>query len=148
MLAITCDPQLNEMIVRTLRGQEASSNAFVCLYAAQRIEDLEAEAADVRERFLTADKTCAWARGEIENLKSEAKAGAKLCADRQDRVNDLEHVLFLAFNALKHVKSENDSGSSEAKVAGNMKTLLDETVARIERFYEGREAGDGGEKPA
>ncbi len=120
----------------------------ICKYAAQRIEDLEAETAELRTRFMAADKSCMEDRERIKELKSEIKAGAHLCAVRQDRINDIENLLLLARNTLVHLKARNDnptltieisSHEREVIVSGGHKVLLDEAVSRIERFFEGKE---------
>jgi len=155
MVKITCDPAMDAEIVKFLRGLDETQYAAICLYAAQRIEDLEAESAELRTRFMAADKSCSEDRGRIEELKSEVKAGAHLCADRQNRINDLEDLLSLAYNTLVHIKCYNDATPREAIVVGLMKTwpkvwmparLLDETVLRLERFFDGKEGDDGEEK--
>lgn len=115
---ITCYPEMNADIVKFLRGLDETEHAAICLYAAQRIEDLEAE----------------------------VRAGAKLCADRQDRINDLDSLLFLCHNTLAHIKSDNDANAREAMVVGLMKILLDETVLRLDRFFGGKEGERGGTK--
>jgi len=139
MIKITCDPVRDAEIVKFLRGLDETPHAAICLYAAQRIENLESGAAELRTKFIAADKSCAEDREKIHELEGDVKAGAHLCADRQDRINDLESLLFLAHNTLAHIKNDNDANSREAMVVGLMKTLLDETVLRLDKFFEEKE---------
>lgn len=117
MVNITCNPEMDAKIKGLLRSVGGDGEA-TCSYAAQRIEDLEAE----------------------------VETGAKLCADRQDRINDLDSLLFLCHNTLAHIKSDNDANAREAMVVGLMKTLLDETVLRLDKFFGGKEGEHGGTK--